>query len=316
MRFLVTGGAGFIGSNTVDELLRRGHNVVVLDDLSSGSEANMAHVRDKITFIQGTVTDLDTARKACQGADYVIHLAARTSVPRSVKEPIETNHVNVDGTLNVLVAARDAKVKRVVFAGSSSVYGETPTLPKRESMTPAPISPYGVTKLVGEIYGQVFQRTYGLEFVSVRYFNIFGPRQNPGSPYSGVLSLFNACLLDGTQPTVYGDGEQSRDFTFVANAVQANLLACEAKGAEGLAFNIGTGNRYTLNKTIELLSGISKRSIKAIYGPPRSGDIKDSQADISLAREKLGYTPVVQFEEGLRRTWEWYSANHAIPAKQ
>jgi nucleoside-diphosphate-sugar epimerase len=313
MQYLVTGGAGFIGSNTVDELLRRGHNVVVLDDLSSGSEANLAHVKGKIDFIDGTITDFEMVHKACQGADYVIHLAARTSVPRSVKEPIQTNHVNVDGTVNVLVAARDAKVKRVVFAGSSSVYGETPTLPKRESMTPAPISPYGVTKLVGEIYGQVFQRVYGLEFVSVRYFNIFGPRQNPGSPYSGVLSLFNACLLDGTQPTVYGDGEQSRDFTFVANAVQANLLACEAKGAEGLAFNIGTGNRYTLNKTLELLSAISKRPVKAIYGPPRNGDIRDSQADISLARQKLGYEPAVQFEEGLRRTWEWYRANHTVP---
>lgn len=312
MRFLVTGGAGFIGSNTVDELLRRGHQVVVLDDLSSGSEANLAGVRDKIELICGTITDLETCRQACHAADYVIHLAARTSVPRSVKEPIETNHVNVDGTLNVLVAARDARVKRVVFAGSSSVYGETPTLPKRESMAPSPISPYGVTKLVGEIYGLVFQRTYGLEFVSVRYFNIFGPRQNPGSPYSGVLSLFNACILDGTKPTVYGDGEQSRDFTFVANAVQANLLACEAKGAPGLAFNIGTGNRYTLNRTIELLAGISKRPIEAIYGPPRHGDIRDSQADISLARQILGYDPAVQFEEGLRRTWEWYYANHVV----
>ena len=313
MRFLVTGGAGFIGSNTVDELLARGHSVVVLDDLSSGREINIAHARSKIDFIQGTITDLGTTRKACEGADYVIHLAARTSVPRSVKEPLETNHINVDGTLNVLVAARDAKVKRVVFAGSSSVYGETPTLPKRESMVAAPISPYGVTKLVGEIYGNVFQRTYGLEFVSLRYFNVFGPRQNPGSPYSGVLSLFNACILEGTKPTVFGDGEQSRDFTFVANAVQANLLACEAKGAEGQAFNVGTGNRYTLNKTLELLSAITRRSIQAIYGPPRSGDIKDSQADISQAEQKLAYKPVVQFEEGLRRTWEWYSANHSVP---
>jgi UDP-N-acetylglucosamine 4-epimerase len=313
MRFLVTGGAGFIGSNTVDELVRRGHSVVVLDDLSSGSEQNLAGVRDKIKFIRGTITDLNTAREACQGADFVLHLAARTSVPRSVKEPIETNHVNVDGTLNILVAAKDAKVRRVVFAGSSSVYGETPTLPKRESMVPAPISPYGVTKFVAEVYGHVFQRTYGLEFVTVRYFNIFGPRQNPGSPYSGVLSLFNACILEGTQPTVYGDGEQSRDFTFVANAVQANLLACEAKGAAGLVFNVGTGNRYTLNQTLGLLSAISKRPIKAIYGPPRAGDIKDSQADISQAEKILGYKPAVQFEEGLKQTWEWYRANHAVP---
>src|ERR1700676_4786457 len=231
MRYLVTGGAGFIGSNTVDELVRRGHNVVVLDDLSSGKVQNLSGATGKIELLQHGITDLDRLHEACRGVDYVIHLAARTSVPRSVKEPLETNHINVDGTLNVLVAARDAKVKRVVFAGSSSVYGETPTLPKRESMVAAPISPYGVTKLVGEIYGNVFQRTYGLEFVSLRYFNVFGPRQNPGSPYSGVLSRFNAALLGGAEPVVFGDGEQSRDFVYVRNVVEANLLACEAKGA-------------------------------------------------------------------------------------
>jgi len=267
MRYLVTGGAGFIGSNTVDELVRRGHNVVVLDDLSSGKVENLSGANGKIELLRHSVTDLDRLHEACRGVDYVLHLGARTSVPRSVLNPLETNHVNVDGTLNILVAARDAKVKRVVFAGSSAVYGETPTLPKRENMPPAPISPYGLSKLAGEIYGQVFQRCYGLEFVSLRYFNVFGPRQDPGSPYSGVLSLFNAAVLNGTQPNVYGDGEQSRDFTYVGNAVEANLLACEAKRAAGLAINIGTGSRYTLNQTLALLEKITGRPAKA---PSRS----------------------------------------------
>jgi nucleoside-diphosphate-sugar epimerase len=311
MRYLVTGGAGFIGSNTVDELVRRGHSVVVLDDLSTGKEENLAGVRSKVEFVRGNITDLSLVSTVCRGADYVIHLAARTSVPRSVKDPLETNIVNVQGSLNVLVAARDAKVKRVVFACSSAVYGETPTLPKREDMLPDPISPYGVSKLTGELYGKVFLRNYGLEFVSLRYFNVFGPRQDPGSPYSGVLSLFNAAILEGKQPTIYGDGEQSRDFTYVANVVQANLLACEAKGTAGMAFNIGTGNRYTLNHTLQLLGKISGKPTKSNYGSPRDGDIRDSQADIALARQKLGYDPLVEFEEGLRRTWEWYSAGAA-----
>ena len=308
MRYLVTGGAGFIGSNTVDELVRRGHDVVVLDDLSTGKAENLSEVKEKVELLRHSVTDLDRVREACRGVDCVLHLAARTSVPRSVKDPLETNRVNVDGTLNVLVAARDANVKRVVFAGSSSVYGETPTLPKREDMPPAPISPYGLSKLAGEMYGQVFQRCYGLEFVSLRYFNVFGPRQDPGSPYSGVLSLFNAAILNGTQPNVYGDGEQSRDFTYVGNAVEANLLACEAKRAAGLAINIGTGSRYTLNQTLALLEKITGRPAKAKYGPPREGDIRDSQADISRAKDVLGYTPRFGFEEGLKDTWEWFRA--------
>jgi nucleoside-diphosphate-sugar epimerase len=311
MHYLVTGGAGFIGSNTVDELVRRGHRVVVLDNLSTGKEENLAGVRGKVEFVRGSITDLSLVSTVCRGMDYVIHLAARTSVPRSVKDPLETNIVNVQGSLNVLVAARDAKVKRVVFACSSSVYGETPTLPKREDMLPAPISPYGVSKLTGELYGQVFLRNYGLEFVSMRYFNVFGPRQDPGSPYSGVLSLFNAAILEGKQPTIYGDGEQSRDFTYVANVVEANLLACEAQGAAGMAFNIGTGNRYTLNQTLQLLEKISGKPAKATYGSPREGDIRDSQADIALARQKLGYDPRVGFEEGLKRTWEWFRAGAA-----
>ncbi len=312
MRYLVTGGAGFIGSNTVDELVRRGHSVVVVDDLSSGKLENLAGVRSKIEFLQQSIADLDKLHEACRGVDYVLHLGARTSVPRSVIDPLGTNLVNVDGTLNVLVAARDAKVKRVVFAGSSAVYGETPTLPKREDMPPAPISPYGVTKLAGEIYGQVFQRSYGLEFVSLRYFNVFGPRQDPGSAYSGVLSLFNLAFLDGTQPTIYGDGEQSRDFTYVGNVVEANLLAFEAKRAAGHAINIGTGNRYTLNQTLALLEKITGRPSKAKYGPPRDGDIRDSQADISVARDLLGFQPRFGFEEGLKHTWDWFCTSQSV----
>ncbi len=315
MRYLVTGGAGFIGSNTVDELVRRGHNVVVLDDLSSGKVGNLAGVQSKIELLQHSVTDLDRLHEACRGVDYVLHLGARTSVPRSVIDPLETNRVNVDGTLNVLVAARDAKVKRVVFAGSSSVYGETPTLPKREDMPLAPISPYGLSKLAGEMYGQVFQRCYGLEFVSLRYFNVFGPRQDPGSPYSGVLSLFNAAFLEGTQPAVYGDGEQSRDFTYIGNVVEANLLACEAKRAAGLAINIGTGSRYTLNQTLALLEKITGRPSKANYAPTREGDIRDSQADISRAREVLGYNPRIGFEEGLKLTWDWFCTAQNAPSR-
>src|SRR5271157_814096 len=223
MRYVVTGGAGFIGSNTVDELVRRGHSVVVLDDLSSGKEDNLAEIRNKITFIKGSITDIEVVRKAMHEAEYVIHLAARTSVPRSVKDPIETNRINIDGTLNVLVAAKELKAKRVVFAASSSAYGETPTLPKVETMPPVPISPYGVTKYVGELYAQVFGRVYGLENASVRYFNVFGPRQDPTSQYSGVLSRFMLAVIEGQPLTIYGDGEQSRDFTYIDNVVDETL---------------------------------------------------------------------------------------------
>src|SRR6201996_2658499 len=245
MRYLVTGGAGFIGSNTVDELVRRGHGVVVLDDLSAGKEENLAEVRNKITFIKGSITDIEVVRKAMHEADFVLHLAARTSVPRSVKDPIGSNTINIDGTLNVLVAARDAKVKRVVFAASSSAYGKTATLPKVETMQPAPISPYGVTKFVGELYLQTFGRCYGLENVALRYFNVFGPRQDPSSPYSGVLAKFCTAMRDGETPTVFGDGEQSRDFMFVDNVVLANILASHTLGVAGMAFNIGMGARHT-----------------------------------------------------------------------
>ena len=312
MRYLVTGGAGFIGSNTVDELVRRGHGVVVLDDLSSGKEENLAEVRTKITFVKASIGELESVQRAMQQAEYVIHLAARTSVPRSVKDPIDTNRINVEGTLNVLVAARDNRVKRVVFAASSSAYGETPTLPKKESMRPEPISPYGVSKYVGELYAQAFGRCYGLETVCLRYFNIFGPRQDPDSPYSGVLSRFTTAFLQDEQPVVFGDGEQTRDFTFVDNAVEANLLACEAPAAAGKVFNIGTEDRYSLNQTLEILRRLSGRQLPAKYEPPREGDIRDSQADITSAREFLGYEPAVRFEEGLQRTYEWYQREASI----
>jgi nucleoside-diphosphate-sugar epimerase len=311
MRYLVTGGAGFIGSNIVDELVKRGREVVVLDDLSAGKEANLAAVREKIDLHIGTITDLAAVQSACKGVDYVIHLAARTSVPRSVLNPLESNHVNIDGTLNVLVAARDAQVRRFVFAASSSAYGETPTLPKVETMLAQPISPYGVTKFVGEMYAQVFGRVYGLENACLRYFNVFGPRQDPTSQYSGVLSRFMLAVIEGQAPVIYGDGEQSRDFTYVENIVDETLRACEADGASGLVFNGGTGARITLNQVLKMLSRITGEPIQAKYDVARNGDIRDSQADVSLARKVLGYEPRVLFEEGLKRTWEWYRKTYA-----
>jgi nucleoside-diphosphate-sugar epimerase len=311
MRYLVTGGAGFIGSNIVDELVKRGQEVVVLDDLSAGKKANLAAVRDKINLHIGTITDLAAVQSACKGIHYVIHLAARTSVPRSVLDPLESNHVNIDGTLNVLVAARDAQVRRFVFAASSAAYGETPTLPKVETMPAEPISPYGVTKYVGEIYAQVFGRVYGLENACIRYFNVFGPRQDPSSQYSGVLSRFMLAVIEGQAPVIYGDGEQSRDFTYVDNVVDETLRACEAPGASGLVFNGGTGARITLNQVLQMLSRITGKTIQAKYDAARNGDIRDSQADVSLARKILGYEPRVQFEEGLKRTWEWYKKTYS-----
>ncbi|MFY9529966.1 MAG: SDR family oxidoreductase [Candidatus Acidiferrales bacterium] len=316
MRYLVTGGAGFIGSHTVDELVRRGHSVTVLDDLSAGKEGNLSGMLDKIEFIHGSICDLAAVQQACRGADYVFHLAARTSVPGSVKDPLETNRVNVDGTLNVLVAARDAKVRRVVYAASSAAYGETPALPKVETMAPVPISPYGVTKLVGEIYAQAFGHAYGLENASLRYFNVFGPRQDPSSPYSGVLSRFIFALLSGEQPVVFGDGQQSRDFTFVEDVVSANLKACEAPGASGKAFNVGTSLRTTLNEVLKVLEKISGNPVRATFSPARAGDILHSQADIRLAGEVLGYKPRVPFAEGLQRTWEWYRTAYMDAPKQ
>jgi UDP-N-acetylglucosamine/UDP-N-acetyl-alpha-D-glucosaminouronate 4-epimerase len=316
IRYLVTGGAGFIGSGIVRELARRGESIVVIDDLSTGKERNLEGAVDRVEFHRASITDLEALQRAARGADFVIHLAARTSVPRSVKEPLENNKVNIEGTLKVLIAARDAGVRRLVYAASSSAYGETPTLPKVETMAAAPISPYGVSKFTAELYAQVFTRVYGLETVALRYFNVFGPRQEPGSPYSGVLARFMLALIRNEQPVVYGDGEQSRDFTYIDNVVDATLRACTAPAeVSGRVMNVATGSRVTLNETLRILERLANRTAQPRYEPPRTGDILHSQADIQLARKLLGYEPSVNFEEGLRRTWQWYLSEFA-PAPQ
>jgi nucleoside-diphosphate-sugar epimerase len=307
-RYLVTGGSGFIGSNIVDELLHRNQEVAVLDNLSTGRKENLAGVLDRIAFHEADIRDLDEIRPYFQNTDYVIHLAALPSVPRSVADPITSNAVNIDGTLNVLVAARDAKVKRVVFAASSSAYGDNPVLPRVETHMPRPLSPYALTKLAGEYYCVMFTRLYGLEAVALRYFNIFGPRQNPDSPYTGVLSIFIAAYLRDQVPTIFGDGEQSRDFTFVSNAVDATLRACAAEGAAGKVINVGTGDRFTLNQTIALLNKIFSKKVAPNHGPVRQGDVRESHADITLARQFLGYEPLVRYEDGLRKTVDWARA--------
>src|SRR5712672_3189254 len=292
-KYLVTGAAGFIGSSLVHALLDRGDEVRGIDNLSTGRRENLADVLKRIDFRQVDILDMDATRKACEGIDYVLHQAAIPSVPKSVLDPVGSNRANVDGTLNVLVAARDAKVRRVVYAASSSAYGDTPTLPKHEAMTPNPISPYAVAKLASEHYMTSFYRCYGLETVSLRYFNIFGPRQDPSSPYSGVLAKFITQMLAGEQPTIFGDGAQSRDFTYIDNAVEANLLACEAPAPEaaGKVFNVATGRRITLNETVKMLQGLTSYSGETIYGPERGGDIKHSLADISKAEAHLRYRP-------------------------
>ena len=303
--YLVTGGAGFIGSHLTCELARRGERVRVVDNLSTGKRKNL-DVAAGAEFIEGDLADLDVARRAVQGVDHVLHQAAIPSVPRSVNDPITSNRSNIDATLNILVAARDAGVKRLVYAGSSSAYGDTPTLPKHEDMTAAPLSPYALQKLVGEQYCQMFTRLYGFETVTIRYFNVFGPRQDPSSPYSGVISLFISALVDGRRPTIYGDGEQTRDFTYVANVVDGVLRACQAPGAAGETINVATGGRISLNQLFAELRALTAASVDAIYADPRPGDVKHSQADISKARRLLGYEPHVPFGEGLKRTLEWY----------
>jgi nucleoside-diphosphate-sugar epimerase len=304
-QYLVTGGAGFIGSHLAEELTRRGHTVRVADSLVTGKRANLDHVKG-VEFLEGDLADLPFAHRAVAGVDYVLHQAAIPSVPRSVKDPVASHRANVDATLNVLVAARDARVKRLVFAGSSSAYGNTATLPKREDMPTSPLSPYALQKVVGEQYLQLFTRLYGLETVSIRYFNVFGPRQDPTSPYSGVISVFATALLENRPPTIYGDGEQTRDFTYVANVVDGVLRACEAPGASGEVINVATGGRISLNQLFSTMRDVVGGNVEPNYGDIRSGDVRDSQADISKAQRLLGYQPIVSFEDGLKRTIEWY----------
>ncbi len=303
--FLVTGGAGFIGSHLTEELVRRGEQVRVVDSLITGHRRNLAHLSG-IDFLEGDLADLAVAKRAVEGIDYVLHQAAIPSVPRSVDDPITSNRANIDSTLNVLVAARDAGVTRVVYAGSSSAYGNTPTLPKHEDMPTNPLSPYALQKLVGEQYMQMFTALYGLETVTIRYFNVFGPRQDPSSPYSGVISVFAKALLENTAPTIYGDGEQTRDFTYVANVVDGVLKAVKAPGASGKVVNVATGSRISLNKVFATMRDAVGSQLEVTYGPTRHGDVKDSLADITRARTLLGYEPSVSLEAGLKKTLEWY----------
>lgn len=305
---LVTGVAGFIGSSIARALLAQGEQVRGIDNFSTGKRENIADILNRIDFREADLLDMDAMKKACAGVHCVFHQAAIPSVPKSVRDPLGSNQANVDGTVNILIAARDAKVKRVVYAASSSAYGDTPTLPKHEEMKPNPISPYAVAKLASEHYMVSFYRCYGLETVCLRYFNIFGPRQDPTSPYSGVLAKFITQMLVGEQPTIFGDGQQSRDFTYIDNAVHANLLAAEAPAAQvaGQVFNVATGTRADLNETFRLLKKLTGFSGEVKYGPDREGDVKHSLADITSAEKNLGYKPQVDFEEGLRRTVEWY----------
>ena len=303
--YLVTGGAGFIGSHLSEELVRRGERVRVVDSLITGKRANLAHVPG-VEFLEGDLSDVDVAHRAVAGVDYVLHQAAIPSVPRSVSDPITSNRSNIDATLNVLVASRDAGVKRLVYAGSSSAYGDTPTLPKHEEMPTSPLSPYALQKLVGEQYLALFTKLYGLYTVTTRYFNVFGPRQDPSSPYSGVISLFISALVDGRQPIIYGDGGQTRDFTYVANVVDGVLRACHAPGIAGEMMNVATGGRISLNELLATMCDLLEVQTETIYRELRAGDVRDSQADISRAKQLIGYVPLVDLREGLERTLAWY----------
>ena len=320
-RYLVTGGAGFIGSHLVEALLVRGDEVRVVDNLSTGKQANLdaataaaraAGASGTPEFVAGDLADQAVATAAVAGMDYVLHQAAIPSVPRSVADPVSSNRANIDATLNVLVAARDAGVKRLVFAGSSSVYGDAAELPKREDMPARPLSPYALQKLVGEQYLALFTSLYALDTVSTRYFNVFGPRQDPSSPYSGVISLFVRAALDGDAPTIHGDGGQTRDFTYVANTVDGVLRAAVAPGVAGEVINVATNGRVSLNQLWNEVQRLLGTSLTPVYGPPRAGDVRDSQAAIDKASRLLGYQPIVAFEEGLRRTVEW-AAGRPLP---
>jgi UDP-glucose 4-epimerase len=312
-KYLITGVAGFIGSNIAHALVAQGQQVRGIDNLSDGRMGNLAGIVDRFDLRQADITDDDALRSACTGMDYVLHQAARGSVPRSLADPVGSNHANVVGTLKVFQAAREAGVRRVVIASSSSVYGDTPTLPKREDMACTPISPYAVSKYAGELYAQSFARLLGLETVCLRYFNVFGPRQHPTSQYAAVIPKFIRAMLQGEQPMIFGDGQTSRDFTFVDNVVSANLLACQAPGEKvsGEVFNVATGKSFSLNQLFSLLQEHTGYSGAPSYAPARSGDIKDSLADSSRACQAMGYETLVDFKEGLRRTVEWYRREFA-----
>lgn len=305
--YLITGIAGFIGSNIARALLAKGASVRGLDNFVTGKRSNLTDLGE-VDFIEGSIEDPETCARACRNVDFIFHEAALASVPRSVTDPVSSNSANVNGTLNLLVAAREAGVHRVVYAGSSSAYGDQPTLPKHEEMIPDPISPYAVSKLAGEQYMRSFTRVYGLETVTLRYFNVFGPHQDPTSQYSGVLAKFSLAMLHGSTPVIYGDGNQSRDFTFIENVVAANLraMATPAERVSGRVFNIATGQRITLNDAVGCLCDLTGYAGPVEYAPARTGDIAHSLADISLARRALGYEPKVDFHEGLRRTLHWY----------
>lgn len=304
--YLVTGGAGFIGSHIVEELIRRGERVRVLDNFSTGRRENLAPFLEHVELIEGDLRNLAAVRQAVAGVDYVLHQGALPSVPRSVNDPLASHAVNATGTLNLLVAGRDAGVKRVVYASSSSIYGDSPTLPKQEDLPPRPKSPYAVAKLAGEGYCRAFSEVYGLETVCLRYFNVFGPRQDPASQYAAVIPLFITAMLRGESPIVHGDGLQSRDFTYVANVVHANLLAAVAPDAAGRMFNVACGQRHTLVDLIAILNAALNISIVPAHTDRRLGDVLHSLADITAAQEALGYRPQVSFEEGLRQTVAWY----------
>ncbi|MEP0846481.1 MAG: SDR family oxidoreductase [Phycisphaerae bacterium] len=303
---LVTGGAGFIGSHIVRSLVADGLRVRVLDDFSTGRRRNLADVAQRVEVIEGSICDPAAVKSAMRGVETVFHLAARSSVPRSVEQPAETNEVNVNGTLNLLLAARDAGVRRFVYSSSSSAYGETPKLPKVETDAPAPLSPYAVSKLAAEHYCTCFAKVYGLATVSLRYFNVFGPRQDPNSPYAAVIPAFLSRMVRGQRPVIFGDGEQSRDFCYIDNVVAANRLAARAEGLSGEAVNIACGERTTLNAIVRTINELLGARLEPEYREPRPGDVRHSLADIDAARRVLGYRPQVMFGDGLRRTLEWY----------
>jgi nucleoside-diphosphate-sugar epimerase len=313
--YVVTGGGGFIGSHIVEELIHRNETVKVIDNFSTGKRQNLEPFEDDVEIIEADIADAKNLADFLKGTDFVIHQAAIPSVPKSILDPVKSHHANVNGTLRLLEACRAAGVKRVVYASSSSLYGDSPTLPKQEGMMPKPLSPYGAQKLFAEIYCQVFTRAYGLETVSLRYFNVFGPRQDATSQYSGVLALFIPAVLEGRRPKIYGDGLQSRDFTYVRNVVEANLLACHAPGVAGQVFNVACGDRITVNAMLQHVNKITGKDISPVYADPRPGDIKHSHADITLARKHLGYQPMVSFEDGLRHTIEWYRNNLLGPRR-